>query len=426
MSHPRLLGRWSGRSAAAITALLLVVSACSEPVAPPVANTKAPATGPRPSLSLIGGASWSANGPGTVTLNNSGATGDPSMSYAFSGPGAWSGQNWTFGSTAAAAGPIAVNYAYSGYHAWFMVRVWLYAYVTHNSVTTETLLGSWGPASCCSGAPSGGFNYSGSHTFNVQGGDSFGFRFGGSNGDSDWRLLGTMTVSQPRPADTTPPVITPTVTGTLGNNGWYTSNVGLTWSVTDAESAISSQSGCGAESVTADTPGASFTCSATSAGGTSSASVTVKRDATPPVIAFSGNAGSYTVDQTVAISCSATDATSGIASSNCPGASGDAYLFVGTQTLNASATDNAGNGATGSTSFTVSVTSGSLCTLVGRWVSQHGVANSMCQQLANGAYGAFVNHVNAQSGKTVSADHAALLIALLNDMLNPPPAGTPN
>ncbi|MDE3127867.1 MAG: hypothetical protein KGL38_07670, partial [Gemmatimonadota bacterium] len=118
---------------------------------------------------------------------------------------------------------------------------------------------------------------------------------------------------------------------------------------------------------------------------------------------------------------------SGVASSNCPGASGDAYTFVGTQTLNASATDNAGNNATGSTSFTVSVTSGSLCNLVNRWVSQHGVANSMCQQLANGAYGAFVNHVGAQSGKTVSADHAALLVTLLNDMLNPPPpGGTPN
>jgi hypothetical protein len=60
----------------------------------------------------------------------------------------------------------------------------------------------------------------------------------------------------------------------------------------------------------------------------------------------------------------------------------------------------------------VSVTSGSLCTLVRQWVSQHGVANSMCQQLANGAYGAFRNHVSAQSGKFVSAAHASILISL--------------
>ena len=34
--------------------------------------------------------------------------------------------------------------------------------------------------------------------------------------------------------DTTPPVITRTVTGTLGQNGWYTSNVAVSWTATDA------------------------------------------------------------------------------------------------------------------------------------------------------------------------------------------------
>ncbi len=136
-------------------------------------------------------------------------------------------------------------------------------------------------------------------------------------------------------------------------------------------------------------------------------------DHTPPVITFTGNQGTYTVDQTVAITCSATDAGTGIATSNCPGASGPAYLFgVGTTTLNASATDKAGNSASASTQFTVQVTSGSLCSLVQRWVNQAGVANSMCQQLTNGAYGAFRNHVTAQSGKFVTAANAAILISL--------------
>mgnify|MGYP001591214380 FL=1 len=36
----------------------------------------------------------------------------------------------------------------------------------------------------------------------------------------------------------------------------------------------------------------------------------------------------------------------------------------------------------------------------------------MCQQLKNGAYGAFINHVEAQSGKSVAADKAAILIRL--------------
>ena len=34
--------------------------------------------------------------------------------------------------------------------------------------------------------------------------------------------------------DDTPPVIDATVTGTLGTNGWYVSDVGIEWSVDDA------------------------------------------------------------------------------------------------------------------------------------------------------------------------------------------------
>lgn len=216
--------------------------------------------------------------------------------------------------------------------------------------------------------------------------------------------------------DTTPPVITADVAGTQ-SGGWYTSNVSVTWTVTDPETAITSTSGCEASSVTSDTDGMTFTCTASSSGGEDSESVTIKRDATGPAIAFSGNAGSYTVDQTVSITCSASDALSGMASSTCPGASGDAYaLGLGSHTLNASATDIAGNQSSASASYTVTVTSGSLCALVQRWVNKAGVAHSMCQQLKNGAYGAFINHVKAQSGKSVSTAHAAILIGLAGQL----------
>lgn len=218
-------------------------------------------------------------------------------------------------------------------------------------------------------------------------------------------------------ADDSPPSIVPTITGAVGSNAWYTSDVAVSWSVADAESDVTNTQGCGATSVTQDTDGVTFTCSATSAGGSASEFVTIKRDATAPVIAFSGNAGTYTVDQQVNISCAATDAMSGVASSSCPGASGAAYTFgVGAQSLSASAEDNAGNTNAASTQFTVQVTSGSLCALVSQWVSQKGVANSMCQQLKNGAYGAFRNHVSAQAGKSVSAAHAAILIALSQNL----------
>jgi hypothetical protein len=88
--------------------------------------------------------------------------------------------------------------------------------------------------------------------------------------------------------DRTPPVITPTVTGTLGLNGWYIDNVVVTWSVTDPESAITSST-CETRTVNYDTdpPGTYFWCTATSAGGTMTGiSPTIKRDGNRPWVTF--------------------------------------------------------------------------------------------------------------------------------------------
>ena len=85
--------------------------------------------------------------------------------------------------------------------------------------------------------------------------------------------------------DTTPPVITPTITGTQGTNGWYTSPVTVSWNVTDAESAITSSSGCGPVTLTADTAGTVLTCMTTNSVGLSnSASVTIRIDRRAPNI----------------------------------------------------------------------------------------------------------------------------------------------
>ncbi len=87
----------------------------------------------------------------------------------------------------------------------------------------------------------------------------------------------------PPPADTTPPVITPTVTPAPNANGWNKTDVTVLWSVTDPESGIASSIGCGTTVLTAETPGTLLTCSATNGVGlSSSASVTVKIDKTPP------------------------------------------------------------------------------------------------------------------------------------------------
>jgi len=132
----------------------------------------------------------------------------------------------------------------------------------------------------------------------------------------------------PANADTTPPLITPHIAGTLGDSGWYRSNVTLSWSVIDPESGIASSTGCGATALTADTGGVTLTCSATNGVGLStSVPVTIKIDKTPPVI--SGlPASDCTIwppnDKLVQVAVvSATDALSGTASFNVAGTSNE-------------------------------------------------------------------------------------------------------
>jgi hypothetical protein len=148
----------------------------------------------------------------------------------------------------------------------------------------------------------------------------------------------------PPPADTTPPVISKVVTGTLGNNGWYTSDVNVDWTVSDPESAISSQSGCDDFSITSDQQEATYTCTAKSSGGTSNDSVTIKRDATKPTdVSGSPDSGpdhNGWYNQPVDFTFTGQDATSGIAGCSTLTYSGP----DGTgKTVDGRCTDNAGN-----------------------------------------------------------------------------------
>jgi hypothetical protein len=155
--------------------------------------------------------------------------------------------------------------------------------------------------------------------------------------------------------DTTPPLINPIVSGTLGNNGWYTSDVSVSWSVTDAQSPIGSTSGCSPVSVTSGTSGMTFTCTATSAGGTASSSVTIKRDATAPSIVVTAPAGPYLLGQIVAANYSCSDGGSGVASCSgtVPNGASVNTAVVGANTFTVNATDQAGNSITSSASYTV-------------------------------------------------------------------------
>jgi hypothetical protein len=147
--------------------------------------------------------------------------------------------------------------------------------------------------------------------------------------------------------DTTAPVITPAITGTLGNNGWYTSDVVISWSVVEEESTISASSGCDTATLSTDTVGTSYTCSATSEGGSASASVTILRDATAPVITLNSplDASEFVLDSVVNADWSVADAQSGVASESGSTVSGAAIdtASLGGKVYGVSATDNAGN-----------------------------------------------------------------------------------
>jgi choice-of-anchor C domain-containing protein len=215
--------------------------------------------------------------------------------------------------------------------------------------------------------------------------------------------------------DKTPPVLTGIPSGPLGNNDWYLNNVTVNWNATDNISGVVNPP-CASNTLSVDNAGTTFTCKATNGAGLSSTlGVTVKRDATPPSIGYTGNAGTYTVDQTVAITCAARDVMSGLATNTCADISGPAYSFtLGTNTYSASATDKAGNASSATATFTVQVTAGSLCALVQRFTSNQGVANSLCVKLDHGDWDPFRNELSAQTGKKISDANAAILLRLVN------------
>ena len=76
--------------------------------------------------------------------------------------------------------------------------------------------------------------------------------------------------------DNTPPDVQPTLNpATPGSGRWYNTPVTLTWSVVDDESAITSTSGCEQVTVNSNQPLTTYTCTATSAGGTTTQSVSI-------------------------------------------------------------------------------------------------------------------------------------------------------
>ena len=145
------------------------------------------------------------------------------------------------------------------------------------------------------------------------------------------------------PGDPTPPVF-----GTLGLNGWYTSNVTINWQF---DGPVESSSGCDGATIFTDTPGKTYTCSATRDGFTTTVTKTFKVDKTVPavntVLERGADANGW-YNHPVAVAFSGTDATSQVAtctSGRYAGPDSATALIAG------SCADNAGNNAPASFSL---------------------------------------------------------------------------
>ncbi|HTS81856.1 MAG TPA: hypothetical protein VMH40_14740, partial [Myxococcaceae bacterium] len=208
------------------------------------------------------------------------------------------------------------------------------------------------------------------------------------------------------PTDTTAPVTTASGAPPANGSGWNDADVTVTLTATDPGSPSSGikeidLSATGAQPVPATTVPANpvsvffavegitdLTFHAVDNAGNVEADkhLDIRIDKTPPVVTWTGNAGTYGVGDTVAITCSATDALSGLASSTCADVNGPASSFgLGPHTFTATAMDLAGNSTTVSITFTVEVTAQGLCDLVREDSTDPRLAAKLCRILNEGA-----------------------------------------
>jgi hypothetical protein len=146
--------------------------------------------------------------------------------------------------------------------------------------------------------------------------------------------------------DVTAPTDTPVVTGTAGDNGWYTSDVSVAWNWSDTGSGID-PSQC---TQTSGTSGEGIAVPAASScqdlgGNAASDSLTFAVDRTPPVVALGGvtNGATYPLGAVPAALCTTTDATSGVALPAAVAVTGGTNGVGGFTATCSGAVDNAGN-----------------------------------------------------------------------------------
>lgn len=116
------------------------------------------------------------------------------------------------------------------------------------------------------------------------------------------------------------PIITPTLSGKLGDNGWYVSDVLLTWDVSSSTKVIKRR-GCNARTVSGNRADLTYTCTATNEVGTASETVRLNRDSTPPRVRAIARPGANRAGwrkAPVTVTFKGSDPASGIASCTAP------------------------------------------------------------------------------------------------------------
>jgi uncharacterized delta-60 repeat protein len=220
--------------------------------------------------------------------------------------------------------------------------------------------------------------------------------------------------------DETPPSARLEADRPPNTDGWYQAPVQISSTCTDSLSGVAT---CPSAITLGEGANQTATGIATDVAGNdrNAAIGPLNIDLSAPTISFTGNAGTYTIDQTIHISCQATDALSGIAATTCTEVFAPAYTFnLGSNSLGASATDRADNSTTSTTTFTVTNSCSALESLVRQFdsdaadvssfISQiESICAATTQQAKTGKVGAFANHIDAQTGTTLTVAHAAIL-----------------
>ena len=236
--------------------------------------------------------------------------------------------------------------------------------------------------------------------------------------------------------DKTPPTVSGTSSRLPDHNGWYNHPVVISWTGTDALSGIDS---CDTATNYAGPDGTSITLTGNcldKAGNSGSSTVTFKYDTTPPSLTISSNMTVFPTNPSGALvsypQANSTDDEP--SSASCNPLSGSEFSF-GSDIVTCMATDDAGNNATKTFTITVltpiqadqklvsvingmSLPGGETNSLDAKLGTALSSLNSHNNNTAKNQLNAFINEVNAQTGKKITQTQAAQLLQDAQDIIN--------